>query len=246
MRMSWYRPTLVLALAMATAGCAGEAPPAQERPDAAVAFGQQLTGTTLDYFRGTPLADTEITTDGIDPPASTTSSADGGYTLEGLPVGSQIVLTATHAGYRTTRNPRLAIVGDASQDVLLMSEADVSKQYSLAARIPTSGTAIAIVDLVDDAGQPLEQVTATDIRLVDAGGQTVAIDPVFCGADGNADLNLATATAFAGRSRVALLDIPPGTYAIEASFSSAGGSRLTARATIVATADGAALAIAKP
>jgi hypothetical protein len=99
--------------------------------------------------------------------------------------------------------------------------------------------------LAKGEGGPLEGIPIANVKLLDAANAQVPNVPIgFFGAT-DVDPNQLMATAFAGRSRVALLDVPPGAYTLKVTFT-VNGAPVSTTAPILATADGAVLALTKP
>jgi hypothetical protein len=231
-------------------GCAGQ-PPQNDLPDAggdvdapAAPVGQNISGSVLDYFGNVSMPDSTIATDGIDPQQTTISIADGSWLLENVPTGSKVFLSVSHASYRPTRNVATTVADlPVVQDVHVMSNQDVTNQYTLLGRTPTGGRAFLAADLQLPDGLPLEGIPLENIVLVDELDQPVPniLGPVFFGEAGVIDPALLTATAFNGRSRVAILDVPPGTYTLKVT----DAAQAIVSTSVTAVADGATLALSK-
>ncbi|MBS1124425.1 MAG: hypothetical protein H6Q90_6653 [Deltaproteobacteria bacterium] len=213
-------------------GCAGQAPPggnvgveidAAAEVDAAppARVGQQVSGKAIDYFGNVAMPDAIVTTDGITPAIMATSAVDGVWVLDEVPIGSRVFLTVAHASYRATRNVATP-VADAPvvQDAYLMSVADVLRQYVSLGKTPTAGTAFLAAEMQLPDGLPIVDIPLANVVLVDAANLPVpgVLGPVFFGAVGDVDPAVLTATAVAGKSRVAFLDLPPGTYTLKVTF----------------------------
>jgi hypothetical protein len=241
------------------AACAAKAPPNipenPDNPDAAdpgtpdgsVNVAQTVSGKAMDYFGAVALQDTAVATDGIDPPVNATSATDGAYTLQ-IPIGSKLYLTATHMNYRPTRNAPISVADMAvSQDVYIMSNQDVRNQYTVLGKQPTVGTSFFAADLIRDDGTPLVGIIPAAITLIDGNLQPVpgVLGPYFFGAAGSIDPALATATAYGTppRSRVAFLDVPPGTYTLRVNYSTVGATILTVDTPFASAADGATITV---
>src|SRR5437588_7862689 len=135
MRRAW------IAFGICTA-CAGKAPhdttDAGGSGDGGVDTSQSISGRAMDYFAGVALQSTTITSDGIDPAVMTTSASDASYSVS-VPVGSKLFLLASRASYRETRNVPLTMNDTAvTQDIYLMSTADVTRQYTSVGKAPTA------------------------------------------------------------------------------------------------------------
>jgi len=235
------------------AACTGKTPPSDQPPelDAAVdtppvvAQSVRVSGKAMDYFTGLVLDSSTVSTDGIDPQKSATSVADGSYAIDDIPFASSLFLSATHANYRSTRNTPTTIADQpVLQDVYVMSIPDVSRQYVTGGfGQPTLGKAFLAAEMKTELGTPLEGIPLANITLVDSAGVAVpdTKGPLFFGANGDVDPALTVATAFQGRSRVAVFDVPPGVYTLK--VIDAQATPKTATATITGTADGAVLAM---
>jgi hypothetical protein len=244
---------LGLAIAIAfVVGCAGAPPVNQGGGDddddggGTTPIGQRVSGKTLDYFGGGVVASSAITTDGIDPVIDATSAADGTWSINGVPLGAEIYLSTAHAGYRTTRNGAFAIAADLDQDIFAVGEADIVDQYTAASATPVDGTAVLIVELRDDRGMALEGIPLANIKLLDSTGTTIANTQALFFNATEVDPALTAATAFDGRSRVAIMDVPAGTYTLKVNFTTPNNMPITNTTRIKAAANGAIVAISKP
>ncbi|MBL9019241.1 MAG: hypothetical protein JNL83_33945, partial [Myxococcales bacterium] len=110
----------------------------------------------------------------------------------------------------------------------------------------TAGKAFLAVELQRNNGTPLTDIAVTDIVLLDANNQPVTVaGTYFFGATGDVDPALITATAFGTppRSRVALLDAPPGNYTLRVTYPNGQGGTATNNTPVSFAADGATLAL---
>ena len=241
---------------LALAGCAGKAPPAGgpdagDDVDASVdaaptPVGQKLSGKTMDYFTAaTPQDQTTIASDGIAPPMTATSAAGGLYELAGVPTGSKVYFTVSRTLYRPTRNPPITIAAvDVVQDLYMMTLADINRQYATAVLPVTAGKAFAAIDLKKNNGMPLEGIALTDVVLLDLANAPVTLPgQYFFGSVGDIDKALVVSTAFGGRSRIALFDVPPGSYTLKVTYPNGQGGTQTNLTPVTFSADGATLAI---
>jgi hypothetical protein len=209
--------------------------------------GQIVSGKAMDYFGNVALSDATVATDGISPQKSVNSIGDGSWEMVEVPTGSKIFLSVSHSAYRPTRNVATT-VGDLPvvQDVYVMSNQDVTNQYTVLGRTPTGGRAFVAAELQLASGAPLEGIPLTNITLVDAADQPVpgVVGPVFFGSAGVLDPNLMIATAFGAppRSRVAFLDVPPGNFTLKV----IDGAQAVIPTSFTTLADGATLALSKP
>ena len=236
------------------AACAGKAPGDQNPPDEAdagidtppAAVGVRVSGKTMDYFTAVVLENAAVSTDGIDPPKTATSVTDGTYALDDIPLASSLFLSATHLNYRLTRNTPTSVADQpVLQDVYVLSIPDVRRQYITGGfGEPTAGQAFLAAEMKNDLGAPLEGIPLANITLVDGAGVPVPgiKGPLFFGANGDVDPALLTSTAFQGRSRVAVFDVPPGTYSLKVTYLDGAGAPKDALASVTGTADGAVLA----
>jgi hypothetical protein len=247
------RIVLSLALVIGIAGCPGSAPPnntgddtpdAGTEPDAPVSTSSLLSGTVMDYFGATAVQDAELATDGLDPPLMTTSNTEGAYELD-VAIGSALFVVASKTAYRPTRNAALTVADmPVEQDVYVMTEQDVKNQYTAVGALPATGTAILIAEIRKNDGTPLEGIPPTNVQLLDATDQPVAgvLGPYFFNDAGAVDAALLTATAYNGKSRVAILDVPPGNYTLSVTYTGGNGD-VTNKTSVTTLADGATLAI---
>ncbi|HEX5060463.1 MAG TPA: hypothetical protein VFV99_13940 [Kofleriaceae bacterium] len=246
------RKLLSLFLLVAISGCPGSAPPnVADRPDAAGGGDDAaptsflLSGKVMDYFGATAIEGAMVATDGLDPPLMTSSAADGAYSLD-VAVGSSLFINASKANYRPTRNAAMSVADmPVTKDVYLMTDQDVKNQYTAVGATPVLGTAILIAEMRRNDGTPLEGIPLTNVTLLDAQNQPVATvkGPYFFNAAGSVDLALTTATAYQGRSRVAILDVPPGTYTLAVTYLNGMNQNTTNNTPVTTVADGGTLAI---
>jgi hypothetical protein len=232
------------------AACVGEAPPSSE-PDGTggdplpAAQSERVTGKAMDYFvANKSLQGVALVTDGINPQLTTMSAADGAFTFETVPVGSQIFVSASRTSYRPTRN--LVTVDDTTvaQDLYLMSTTDVNRQYTTAAgRGPTAGRAFVVADLLRNNGTPMAGVALSGIKLVDAAGAPAAgvLGPYVLGDSGDIVIGPTQTETHAGKARVAFLDAPAGSLTLKISYTDGQGQAQTVAAPVTTAADGATL-----
>jgi hypothetical protein len=228
------------------AACAGKAPPDPNNADGAItpdgaATSSAMSGKAMDYFGGVALEGTALATDGIDPQVTATAATDGAYTMD-IAIGSKFFVTATHPNYRPTRNAPVSMADmPLMQDIYVMSTQDVKNQYTVLGKTPVVGTAFFTADLIVN-GAPLEGIPLANVTLVDALKQPVpgVVGPYFYGSAGVIDPALTTATAYGTppRSRVAFLDVPPGTFTLAVV---SGTPPVTSETLFSTAADGATL-----
>jgi hypothetical protein len=217
--------------------------------DAPVAIGQSVSGRTLDYFTGLPLATTTLVTDGLQPQILTTSATDASYTLDPVPPGSKLFVSASRNMYRPTRSLAIDVAAQSiMEDLYAMSVADTSRQYVSLGKTATPGDAILFAEMQLDNGQPVVGIPLANVKLLDGAMQPVAgvLGPYFIGTVGDIDPAATTSAAYGTppRARVAFLDVPPGSFSLAVTYTpSGGGAAVTSTAAITAIADGAVLAL---
>jgi hypothetical protein len=167
-----------------------------------------------------------------------------------VPTGSKVYFSVSRAPiYRPTRNVPVTIEGESVlKDLYLATIADVNRQYTSVGLPPPAadgGKAILIAELKRNNGLPLDGIPPENITLVDANDVPVPgiSVPYFMGAV-DVDPALLLATTVAGRSRAAILDVPPGSYTLKVSYPAGGGGGAITTMTVpvIAVADGATLA----
>jgi hypothetical protein len=245
------RITLSFLALAGLAGCPGSAPDnntddASVESDAAEEVtALQLSGKVVDYFGNVNVQDAMLATDGLAPEKMATSAADGGYSIE-VAVGSKLFVLATKTAYRPTRNMAVT-VADASvtENMFVVSSQDIQNQYTAVGATPTPGTAFVAADLRANSNQPLDGIPLTNIQLLDAANQPVAgvKGPYIFNAAGSLDMTATETATFQGRSRIAYLDVPPGTHTLVVTYPNNGGGTQTNNTTITAASDGATLSL---
>lgn len=231
-------------------GCPGTAPPNQTvQPDAEVDAPVEetaflMTGKAKDYFGMTAVGEAMLATDGLDPPQMATTATDGGFSIE-VSVGAKLFVLATKTGYRPTRSEAIT-VADASlmRDVYMTATQDVTNQYTGVGATPTVGTAFLAAELRRTNNQPVDGIPLTNIQLLDAVNQPVAgvKGPYVFNASGALDTTVTMATAYQGRSRIAYLDVPPGTHRLVVAYTM-NNTTQTDTTSVTAVADGTTLAL---
>jgi hypothetical protein len=230
-----------------TAGCVGEAPavvPDSPDPDPPTAPpGYRISGKVYDYFvPATALGNVSVATEGLTPGLVAVSQPDGSYALNDVPTGSKLFLAASRPTYKGTRNVAIS-VGTAAltQDLYVLSAADVARQYTSGGRTPTAGRAFVVAELQRNNGTPLDAVPLADVQLVDAAGAPVAglVGPYVLGADSNVILTATATQSLGGKSRVAFLDVPAGSHTLKVTYPGGQGQPQTVTTTVVAGQDGA-------
>jgi hypothetical protein len=244
----------ISSLTFCLAACAAKAPPdiqnnpdPGEQPDGSVNVGMTVSGKAMDYFGAVVLQNTTVATDGIDPPLTATSATDGAYTLE-IATGSKLFFIASRSNYRATRSAAITVADVAlMQDVYAMSNSDVGRQYTSLGKTPTVGTAFLAADMVMPNNMPIVGIPLANVTLVDAANQPVpgVLGPYFFGAVGDIDPALTTATAYGTppRSRVAFLDVPPGTFTLSVTYPNGAAGNVQIATLFTAAADGANIVV---
>lgn len=249
---------LVLAGGLTVVGCAGKTPAGIDGTDSAAEpdapdvvdppadLAQQVSGTAKDYTGADPLADSTITTEGIDPAAMATAGTSGAFTFAAIPTGSKIFLNLARTGYRTTRNVVTSVEGvDVTQDVYALATTFVNSQYNLLGKTPRAGTAVVFADLAKNNGTPLVDVPLSGITLVGAADDVAVpgvLGPFVLDGLGQISLAATVTELHNASSRIAFLDVPAGTAAIKITYATGGGAPMTVRAQVTTTATGATLA----
>jgi hypothetical protein len=209
-------------------GCAGKAPPnpgtsvdgGTGGTDADASMGSATTelavsGNVTDYFTGDLLDTTIVQSDGLDPAVNTTDAADGSYTLQ-VSAGSKLYLVAARANYLTTRNAITTVGGsDVIQNVFVLAETDVQRQYSSVGSAENGADGYIEVQLEQADGTPLTGIATTAIVLMDEAGSAVPVSTYFAGAVGDLDTAITTSTAEGSNgARAGLLNVPKGQYSL--------------------------------
>ncbi len=209
-------------------GCAGKAPPQPASSadggtggdDADAPLGSDATelavsGNVTDYFTGNLLDTTLVQSDGLDPAVNTTDAADGSYNLQ-VATGSKLYLVTTRANYLTTRNAITAVAGsDVIQNVFVLAETDVQRQYSSVGSAEDGADGYVEVQLEQADGTPLTGIATTAIVLTDETGSAVPVSTYFAGAVGDLDPTVVTSTAEGSNgARAGLINVPKGQYSL--------------------------------
>ncbi len=245
--------TLALAACVGTVGGtqqqgAPDAAPQQGTPDAAPAATIDVSGKTMDYFTNLALPSATYTTDGMTPAMNGTSGADGSYALVNVPPASSfyVMVSGDPANYYPTRNDALTVKDTSVMaNLYAVTMNDMKRQYSTVGLTRTTGTGMSIINLVRNNGTPLEGVKPTDITLTDAAGKAVTgfQGPYFFGPNGDIQLvaTVPVSTTYNGSARAAILDLPPGAYTLNVSYTSGAGTIMTMTVPLMSAADGVTL-----
>ncbi|HEX4455243.1 MAG TPA: hypothetical protein VH143_30490 [Kofleriaceae bacterium] len=238
-------------------GCAGKAPPQPATSadggtggdDADAPLGSDATelavsGNVTDYFTGNLLDTTIVQSDGLDPAVNTTDAADGSYNLQ-VATGSKLYLVATRANYLTTRNPVTSVSGsDVIQNVFVLSESDVKRQYSSVGSAENGAAGYVEVELEKNDGTPLTGIATTAVVLTDESGSAVPVSTYFAGAVGDLDLTVTTSTAEGSNgARAGLLNVPDGQYSLAVTYTNGMGLPNTNYTPVVVNEGAATLVI---
>lgn len=195
-----------------------------------------MTGTVVDYFAAVPVSAVALAIDGSTQTAS--SAANGTYAFPDVPRNTTVTIVGQLNSYRPTRNVPVAVTTtNASHDLAVVSISDANRQVTQATLPPSAGTASLYIDLADANGTPREGIPLTDMVLT-TNGNPVGVGPYIFGAAGDVNPALTATAAFAGRSRVAFLNIPPGSH----TFTLTLPGPVTLTVTAVTSADGVTLA----
>lgn len=229
--------------------CVGKAPPNNAVADAAVDAAPEqvaltLSGKTVDYFGNVPLPEVLLLTDGIEPTQTVMSAPDALFEIP-LLVGSKIYLVAAKpTTYRTTRSTPITVGADSiREDAYVMSVQDIRNQYTTVGATPVANTAFVVAELRRNNNTALE-VPLANIQLLDSNNQPATFKgPYAFNAAGNLDPAATTVAAFGGRSRVALLDVPGGTYTLKVTYPNNNGGTQTNSTSVTATEEGATLVL---
>jgi hypothetical protein len=250
---------------VALAACAGQTPKDQSTPDAdvdapgdvgpdapAADLGQKVSGKVLDYFTNVAVDDVAIETDGIDPKKTTNSAGGGLYAFDGVPTGSKLYFSSSKANYRATRTQAVSVAGAAVvQDIPVIAVGDVNRQYTTTGAAAVANTGFVAAEIKKNDGTPFEGLAiATAITLVDANNAAVAGVKIFgVGAAGDVlpvDPMVTasnTTTAFGGKARVFLLDVPAGASTLKVTYLDAANVSQTLTSPVITTANGASVII---
>jgi hypothetical protein len=233
--LRWVRVVLLsVTSAAALAACVGQVGPSggeDAAPGPADAGPEhpayRLSGNIHDYSELDALANTAVTTLGLQPAISATSDPTGAYVIENVPPGSAFFVSVMPSGttYRPTINPSVAMVsGDVVLDLEAISAVYAQRQNATVGLPLAPMTSIVIAELVKPDGSPWEGVAMDALAIEpDGGGTPVGIGPYFVGTNGDVDPLLATSTAFNGRARAVFLNVPPGSYTLFARGTGGGG-----------------------
>ncbi|HUH02333.1 MAG TPA: hypothetical protein VML75_10070, partial [Kofleriaceae bacterium] len=178
-----------------------------------------VTGMVMDYFIGDPLANAQVQTEGIAPALQVASETTGAYSLADVPAGSTFFVTANYStNYYPTRSMPITVVDQSIEaNVYVASMVDVQRQYATVNMLMVDGTSpILIADLRRNNGQPMIDVPALDVTLVNVLDQPVGDGPYFVGLTGDIALtaDVPASVEVNGSARVAFLNVPPGTYTL--------------------------------
>jgi hypothetical protein len=196
-----------------------------------------LSGQVADYYSASPLPGVTLSWDEPNT-RTTTTSGSGAYQIGNLLATEILFITGTLANYRPTRNEPVVLgTSSATANLALVANADAARQYTTLGLTETAGTGLVIVNLRNAAGQPHTGIPLADIELQDAMGDPVGTGPFVFGAGGDVvdQATLSVTTDVGGRSRIAVLNVPPGTYTLRVAYTDGGAQVKTA---VVVVLDG--------
>ena len=213
-----------------------------------------VSGTVVDYQEwianqiGDPLAGTTLATEGMTPPLNATAAADGAYDFGIVPPGNVFYVDAAPgpALYRPTRNAMITVAeAPLDLDLFMVSEVHVDQHYASTAVDEVAGTAIVILDIYKNNGQPFPDIPLADVTFTDALGAEVAgvAGPFFIGAGNVMDPDILVSTLAFGKTRVGFLNVPPGANKVNIAYTDGQGNPQTMVSDIVTVADGATLQV---
>jgi hypothetical protein len=172
-----------------------------------------LTGVARDYELGGTLGGAAIALL-EDPSKTTTADAGGGFSFADLTRGDSVRVIVTGTNYRETIGPiRHLDNGTVNVNAPAASVAFVGSRYAEVGVTPTAGDAMIVVRLEDAQGNPRTGIPLADITLLDQNQAPTGTGPYIFGATG-LDNTLVLTTAFSGVSRIAFLNVPPGSYTL--------------------------------
>ena len=225
-----------------------DAAPQQGTPDAPPAATIDVSGKTMDYFTALAMPSATYTTDGMTPAMNGTSGADGSFTLANVPPASSfyVLVSGDPAIYYPTRNDAVTVTDKSVMaNLYAVTMNDMKRQYSTVGLTRTTGTGMSIINLVRNNGMPLTGVKPTDITITDAAAKPVTgfMGPYFFGPNGDivTIATLGVSTTYNGTARAAILDLPPGSYKLNVSYTSGAGTIMTMTVPLMSAADGVSL-----
>lgn len=174
-----------------------------------------LNGIVNDYETGSAVSGASVSL--LEQPGSTTTTDAGGhFQFTDLARDNSVRVVVTATSYAETVNP-IRLLGAATINVtdFAVSSAFVSNQYTAVGQTRTAGNATLIAQLEDDLGTPRTNIPLADITLLDQNQSASGIGPYVFGAAGSLDNTIIVTTAFNGKSRIAFLDVAPGTYTLK-------------------------------
>ena len=118
---------------------------------------------------------------------------------------------------------------NATADLAVVATADAQRQYTALSITPAdSGSGTVFVNLVNAAGAPHTGIPVADIFIADTADDAVGQGPFVFGSGGDvvSQATLSVTTEFSGRSRIAFLNVPAGTYQLRVAYDDNGTPRL--------------------
>lgn len=209
----------------------------------------KVSGMVMDYHLAVGLnqnqpLQAQLATAGLNPPVSGDSLTDGSYSLGAIPPGSLFYIHAERDNYRPTRNEQVEVTDASVQStVYAVSDPDVQRWHNNLVITEQPDTGFVVVDMYRNNGTPLEGVAATDAKIVDGLGATVATAYFFGLAGDPVDpATLAVSTAYNGHSRAGFYNIPAGDYQISITYLDGQGNPMTQLVPITVMSGGVTLA----
>ena len=186
-----------------------------------------LDGTVLDYWSGLPVPGAAV--GGGGQVGNTIADGTGDYSFATVPQNGGVQLTASKAGYHSTRNESIQVgTTPVSADIYIAALADIARQYA-AVGVTAAPDSVEVIVTLDDAGTPRVGLPLSSIVLLDSGNDTVGVGPFVVGAAGDIvpTGTLNTTTSFGGRSRVAFLNVPVGRLTLHVEIPPPNAATLT-------------------
>ena len=186
-----------------------------------------LDGTVLDYWSGLPVGSAAV--GGGGQVGNTTADGTGNYAFATVPQNGGVQLTASKAGYHSTRNESIQVgTTPVSADIYIAALTDIARQYT-AVGVTAAADSVEVIVALDDAGTPRVGLALSSIVLLDSGNDTVGVGPFVFGAGGDIvpHATLDTTAAYGGQSRVAFLNVPVGRLTLHVEIPPPNAATLT-------------------
>lgn len=200
---------------VAASGCVGEADELGERPELEPLPTAELSGRTLDYFSGDPIAQVPLETMGLAPEASSTSNGAAAFAFPEVPEESWFfVRTGSTVTHHSTISELSVSAASITRDVYVVATGYLQRQYATQGSAMEPGVTTVFVEVVDSVGAPVSGLSRADLAIIDEGGNVVATEPLVFGALGDVDPGLDTGVVHNGTARFAFLNVPPGFHTL--------------------------------